>query len=129
MPFEEVGEPIAVDALTTLELPRAYARDGALHAHALLVDRFGNVTLDASPEQLAHVAAPRDAELAVRSAAGPADRAPALARYRRTFGEVPPGELVLHEDSRGMLALAVNRGSAATLLGVGVGDEVVLRPR
>ena len=45
----------------------------------------------------------------------------------RTFADVPPGELVLHEDSRGMLALAANRGSASEQLGVIAGEELEIR--
>ena len=44
----------------------------------------------------------------------------------RTFGDVAPGELLLYADSSGSLALAVNGGSAAELLGVRSGDELEL---
>jgi S-adenosylmethionine hydrolase len=123
-PLEDVGESIDPAGLTTLELPHPYTRDGALHAHVLVIDRFGNLTLDASTGALSALGGARDARLEVRS-----DQRPTVGRYGTTFGEVPPGALVVHEDSRGMLALAVNRGSAAALLGVRAGDEVVLRPR
>ena len=42
---------------------------------------------------------------------------------------MPPGELLAYGDARGTLALAVNGGSAAELLGVGRDDEVLLRAR
>jgi S-adenosylmethionine hydrolase len=47
-----------------------------------------------------------------------------------TFASVAPGELVLHEDSFGSLALAVNQGRAAGRLGAVVGDpvEIALKP-
>jgi S-adenosylmethionine hydrolase len=35
---------------------------------------------------------------------------------------------MLYEDSYRNLALAVNRGSAAEMLAIGPGDEVVLHP-
>lgn len=44
----------------------------------------------------------------------------------RTFGDVAPGGLVIYEDSAGDVAVAVNGGSAAALLGVGAGDELEL---
>ena len=121
--LEEVGEPIASEELTRLELAGAHACDGALHARVLDVDRFGNLTLDASVEQLSQLGT-GDTEIEVQGAG-----APASARRGRTFGDVPEGRLVAHEDSRRMLALAVNRGSAASLLGVRTGDKLVLRPR
>jgi S-adenosylmethionine hydrolase len=44
----------------------------------------------------------------------------------RTFGDVDVGELVIYEDSAGDVAVAVNGGSAAALLGVAAGDELEL---
>ena len=44
----------------------------------------------------------------------------------RTFGDAPPGGLVIYEDSAGDVAIAVNGGSAAELLGVRAGDELRL---
>ncbi|MDA0181032.1 SAM-dependent chlorinase/fluorinase [Solirubrobacter phytolaccae] len=44
----------------------------------------------------------------------------------RTFGDVEVGGLVIYEDSAGDIAVAVNGGSAAALLGVGAGDELEL---
>jgi S-adenosylmethionine hydrolase len=42
---------------------------------------------------------------------------------------MPPGELLIYEDAWRSLALAVNRGSAAGLLGLRQDDEVRLAPR
>ncbi|MGO9759799.1 MAG: SAM hydroxide adenosyltransferase, partial [Solirubrobacteraceae bacterium] len=50
------------------------------------------------------------------------------ARYAATFAEVTPGELLIYEDATRMVALAVNRGSAAQLLGAGPDDELTVRP-
>ena len=50
------------------------------------------------------------------------------AAFTLTFADVAPGELILYVDSYRSLALAVNRDSAAERLGLGPGDEVVLRP-
>jgi S-adenosyl-L-methionine hydrolase (adenosine-forming) len=123
--LEEVGEPIQAQGLTRLELTAALMRDGALHARVLDVDRFGNLTLDATMEQLSQLGAGGDAEIEVQQGA----QASTTARCGRTFGDAPAGGLVAHEDSRRRLSLAVNRGSAASLLGAGPGDELVLRPR
>ena len=37
----------------------------------------------------------------------------------RTFADVPAGEAVVFTDSSGLVAVAINSGSAARLLGVG----------
>ena len=44
--------------------------------------------------------------------------------FAETFASVPAGELVLHEDSFGSLAVAVNLGRAADRLGARPGDPV-----
>ena len=41
---------------------------------------------------------------------------------------MPAGRLLLYEDSYRWLALAVNRGSAAELLGLALDDEVRIKP-
>jgi len=43
---------------------------------------------------------------------------------RRTFGDVERGQLVAFVGSGGAVEIAVRDGSAARLLGVGVGAEV-----
>ena len=45
-----------------------------------------------------------------------------------TFADVSTGELVLYEDAHRRPAIAVNRGSAAERLGLGVGDELRIAP-
>jgi S-adenosylmethionine hydrolase len=127
--LEDVGEPIDAEGLCRLELPHAHVRDGALCTHVLVVDRYGNLTLDASAEQLAELGVVRGAELELLHAEDRAggERASTVAVYGRTFGDAPAGAAVLHEDSRRMLALAVNRASAAALLRVAPGDELIVR--
>jgi S-adenosyl-L-methionine hydrolase (adenosine-forming) len=117
-----LGDPIAVDQLCRLTLPRAEVSHGALRAHVLRADTFGNLILDASAEQLAAAGVSPGATLTV--SAGGTVRA---ARHASTFAEVPPGELLLYEDALQMATLAVNRGSAADQLGIGPGQELVVR--
>jgi S-adenosylmethionine hydrolase len=44
----------------------------------------------------------------------------------RTFSDATPGELILYEDSYRNVAVAVTRGSAASLLGIREGSEIVV---
>ncbi len=119
----EAGALLDPAELVALELPRAEIHDGELLTHALIVDRFGNVTLDASHEQLAGtgLGLGRAAELAVASSRH-------RAIYVHAFGDVEEGGLIVYEDAYRMLAIAVNRGSAAALLGIERDAEVRLRP-
>ena len=38
--------------------------------------------------------------------------------------DAPPGELILYEDSYGLVTVAISRGNAARLTGVAPGDEL-----
>jgi S-adenosylmethionine hydrolase len=118
-----VGEPLAVDELRRLELASAHLGDGELRAHVLRCDNFGNLILDADKEQLAALGVGLGQTMTV----GHAGRIHTV-RYGSTFADVPAGELLGYEDAQRMLALAVNRGSAAELLGAERGDELVVRP-
>jgi S-adenosyl-L-methionine hydrolase (adenosine-forming) len=117
-----VGEPLAVDGLRRLELPSAHIGDGVLRAHVLRCDNFGNLILDADAEQLAALGVGLGETMTV----GHAGRIHTV-RYGSTFADVPAGELLGYEDAQRMLALAVNRGSAAELLGAERGDELMVR--
>jgi S-adenosyl-L-methionine hydrolase (adenosine-forming) len=122
-PLAGVGEPLAVEELRILELPVAQLLDGALVAHVLRADHFGNLILDASHEQLATVGIRLGGALCVEVAGNVHP-----ARYASTFADVLPGELLLYEDAQLMAALAVNRASAAEALAVKGDDELLVRP-
>jgi S-adenosyl-L-methionine hydrolase (adenosine-forming) len=122
-PLAAVGEPLDVEVLRTLELRSAHIRDGALVAHVLRADHFGNLVLDAAHAQIAAVGVLLGSALSVEIA----DRTH-HARYASTFADVAPGELLLYEDAQRMAALAVNRGSAADVLKVGRDGELLIRP-
>jgi S-adenosylmethionine hydrolase len=121
-PLTNLGDPVGVGELRRLTLPRAEVRAGALVAHVLRADNFGNLILDASPEDLAAAGLSVGAELAVRAA----ERVH-TASYASTFAEVAPGELLLYEDALQMVALAIRCGSAADHLGIGLDGELVVR--
>lgn len=112
----DAGQPLGTGELVGLELPRPRLEDGALIAHVMVIDGFGNVQLDAAPDDLG-------GRLGRKVEVGDGT----TARYLRTFADGKPGELLLYEDAAGMLALAVNGGAAAETLGeLGPGDEIRL---
>src|SRR5438309_674393 len=51
-----------------------------------------------------------------------------LAPFGETVASVASGALVVVEDSHGLLAVSVNKGNAAELLGAGLGSKVVVGP-
>ncbi len=126
MPLEQVGSPVDVADLVRLPEPVVRRGDGWLAAEVLSVDRFGNLQLAAAGDELA------DAGPAVRISAVPASQSHLVtqageatpARRGTTFGAVEVGGLVVYTDSAGLLAVAVNSGSAARRLGAAGGDLV-----
>jgi len=50
-----------------------------------------------------------------------------MLRRARTFGDVAAGEAFWYENANGLAEIAVNRGSAADLLGLAVGQEIAVR--
>jgi S-adenosylmethionine hydrolase len=118
----ELGDPCDPGELVALALPQARFEDGVLHAHALRVDRFGNVQLDAMHEQLAQTGLKLGHGITVETAAGEIHRA----AYVRTFADVGAGDLLVYEDSSRRLALAVSRGDAAAQLRIAVDDALRL---
>jgi S-adenosyl-L-methionine hydrolase (adenosine-forming) len=122
-PLSGVGGELDVAQLRRLQLPVASIGDGGLRAHVLHADRFGNLILDATPKQLSEVGVREGSSVALQHA----DHVHA-ARRAGTFAEVPVGELLIYEDAQRMVALAVNQGSAAELLGAALDDELLVRP-
>jgi S-adenosylmethionine hydrolase len=120
----DAGDPLPVEELVRLGLPRPRIEDGAALAHALAIDGFGNVALDLGHAELLELGITIGDRVEV-SARGSA----AEAGFVRTFADARPGELLLYEDSWGALALAVNRGDARAELGLEVDAELRLAKR
>ncbi|MDP9261084.1 MAG: SAM-dependent chlorinase/fluorinase [Actinomycetota bacterium] len=118
----ELGPPVDPEALVRLDLPEPEVGQSRIRATVLGVDRFGNIALNLSREHLDAVAIVPGmrVELAARG-----NRYYAVAA--RTFADAPTGELILYEDSYRSVAIAVSRGSAAAVLGVEEGAEIVLQ--
>ncbi|MGH2876318.1 MAG: SAM hydrolase/SAM-dependent halogenase family protein [Actinocrinis sp.] len=113
----DAGEPCDPASVAALELPAAGVRDGVLISHVRYVDGFGNVGLDA-----------RGGLDAAAVVVALPDGSEHRARRARAFADGEPGELLLYEDARSRLALAVCDGDAAALLGVAADDELRIRP-
>lgn len=145
--LSEAGPAIDPGGLVRLADPVVSAGPGRLDATVLTVDHFGNVQLAAAAELLTGLG-PRLRVSGPRSPGGDAGPPPVdgtggpprpttdaggaepppghgMAAVRgRTFGDAPPGGLVVFVDSAGRVAVAVNGGRAADALGVAPGDVV-----
>jgi S-adenosylmethionine hydrolase len=118
-PLGGAGDPFPADELVALDLPRPHLATGRVAAHALAVDRYGNVTLDVTHDELAQTGLRLGRAALVNGEP---------AQFAHTFADVPAGALLVYEDAYRTLALAVNRGSAAERLGLALDDEVRLEP-
>jgi S-adenosylmethionine hydrolase len=112
---EEIGEEYAGPVEGAL--PEPLVEDDKFLAEVLHIDKFGNAALNIKESHLASLGAP--SELVLDMGEGEV-RIP----FRRTFGEVPAGNLVAYIDSCGYLEIAVNQGSAAKKLKLKPGMRV-----
>ncbi|HKA57860.1 MAG TPA: SAM-dependent chlorinase/fluorinase [Gemmatimonadales bacterium] len=110
------GDPL--DALGTrvtkpvrAPLPVAHHDGTAVIGEVIYVDRFGTLISNIEPETV---------EPGVRIRLGDVDVGP----LQRTFADAARGALVAFTGSGGTVEIAVRDGSAARMLGVGVGTEV-----
>jgi hypothetical protein len=118
------GDPLDPRELVVLGLPSPRRADGALIAHVLHVDRFGNLQLDAGHEDLEGSGLKLGHAVRAQGPSGVEDRL----QYVRTFADVSAGELLLYEDAQRRLAIAVSHGDAAERLGLSVDDELRISP-
>jgi S-adenosylmethionine hydrolase len=106
-----LGERVAAAGLVACPLPDPTPIEGGFRSTVLHVDRFGNVVTNVPAgvvpaDATAWYGAPRDA------------------RRVATYSEAREGEVVVIVGSSGLLELAVNRDSAASITGLGRGDTV-----
>lgn len=120
----ELGAALEPASLVRLDVPAPVTGDGFIRAHVVIVDRFGNVQLNLTAEDLS--AAGIEAGTQVEIEVG-------LQRFyacaARTFADVRPGDIVLYEDAYGNIALAINVGDAAEMLSARPGEAVGITVR
>ncbi|ROO83727.1 hypothetical protein EDD29_1235 [Actinocorallia herbida] len=117
VPLAEFGPPAS---LLPLSPPEPDVSPGSLTATALYADSFGSLVLGARPPDLADAFGPLPygSVLDLDGIAVP---------WVETYGDVPVGAPLLFKDSSGLLALAVNQGSAVREFSRKAGARLVLR--
>jgi S-adenosyl-L-methionine hydrolase (adenosine-forming) len=117
VPLESLGD--AIDDYVRLDLPRA-TRDanGAITGTIIHIDRFGNLITNIGEELFEGL-----------------DRAPLrvcigekmIQGIRQTYADGAKGEAIALISSSWQLEIAVREGNAAAMLGVQIGERVVVR--
>jgi hypothetical protein len=120
--LDRAGEPLDPGSLVRLEWARPRVSEGAVLAHVLYVDRFGNAQLDAGAAEMADAGIELGARIEIE--AGTRTEG---ARYARTFADAAKGGLLAYVDAYGALALAVNHGDACAQLGLALDSAVRIR--
>jgi S-adenosylmethionine hydrolase len=122
--LEDLGPPIDPQALVRLDVPRPEVGQNRIRATVLYVDRFGNIQLNLTREQLEHAQVLPGVRVELELA---------LERYyavaARTFADARPGEVILYEDAYRNVSIAITGGSAAEMFGVAAGQEVRINLR
>ena len=113
----ELGSP--VDGIARLDLPRPRATAEGVEGEVVRVDRFGNLITNIDGPMLAALA---PAGGMIVEVAG--HRVPGMVG---TYAEAGAGAVCALVGSSGTLEVAVNRGSAAAVFGVGRGAAVRVR--
>jgi S-adenosylmethionine hydrolase len=113
--LEALGPSIEPASLRRVDLPGPMVTPGAVGARVVAIDGFGNVQLNVLPE-----------DLEAAGLRGPLSLGRVTIPRAAAFGDVPRGTLAAIVDSQGFLAIVVNHGSAARLLGLEPGASVRL---
>ena len=119
---EELGPVIDLQSVTPLMLPLVEHDHGAVRGEVLWVDRFGNAQTNIAPADLEVIGASVGADLVLQ--VGSADFS---LTWAKAYGDVEPGEALVHVDSYGQMAIAVREGRADESLPVDTATAVALR--
>lgn len=120
--LEDVGREIDVASLMPGLIPipsveKHPVHGEGLHCEVAWVDVFGNCQLNIGPDDIAHMGD------VLRLVIGDDVRSARLVTH---FAEIDGGAIGAVVDSYGMIALAIDRGSAAEALRLQEGDEVLV---
>ena len=117
--IDQLGPAIEPSELVRIDVPAPSVGKSQISATVVGVDRFGNVATNMQDAHVRSLGVARGDRVEVRLT---------FERYYATladtFADAAAGELILYEDSYGLVTLAISNGNAARLTGVGVGDEL-----
>jgi S-adenosyl-L-methionine hydrolase (adenosine-forming) len=123
LPLAELGPPLDVDSLVSLDLPEPVFFETSVTATLLYVDSFGNIALNLTRDDVGRLGMVSGTRVELELAG---ERYYAV--VARTFGDARPGDVILYEDSYRNMSLAISRGSAARMLHASPGQRIRITP-
>lgn len=117
-----LGPTLDPGSITPLLLPLSeVAPSGGIRGSVLWIDSYGNIQINVTPDEVRSLGLSEGNDVLVTVE---------MQQYRivwgLTYGDVEEGEVVLHTDSHGQMALAVRGGRADDEFPLGVGDMILL---
>lgn len=127
--FDELGDLVDPDTLMPGLVTLPQTGDAEIIAEVTWVDAYGNCQLNVGPADLVALDVVRDDGGTVlgRTLSVVVDSLPRSARVVAAYDDIADGAIGLVIDSYGMLAVSKRQDSAARDVGLGAGDQVVLR--
>jgi hypothetical protein len=119
--IEDLGPTLSDDEVTPLLLPLSEVRADSVEGQCWWVDRFGNAQTNIGPDELAKIGLVPGAAVSVRIGA-----TAHTVTWRHSYSEAGAGEPLIHVDSAGLIAIAVNGGDAGEDLQLADGVSVTL---
>jgi hypothetical protein len=118
----DLGPPVDNDSLTPLLLPLVEAEGVGIRGEVWWIDGFGNCQTNVSADDLVALGVAAGGEITLQIGANEY-----VMPWAAAYGDVEPGEALLHVDSYGLLALAVREGTAAERFNLAEGHQIVLK--
>jgi S-adenosylmethionine hydrolase len=119
--MSELGDAVDPNVLLPGVVPLSRSEGDDIIAEVTWIDRYGNCQLNVGPDDVASLG--ERVSLTLTSPTG--ERSTRAASVARNFAEIGGG-IGLVVDSFGMLAVSIDRSSAAEELSIAVGDAVRL---
>ena len=106
-----------------LDFPKAKIKNGVIEGHLLYFDGFGNACTSITSKDLSNLKCDTsNIKVTLHTKNGKRLSIP----FGRTFSSVPPGRPICYINSFDLVEVAVNMDSAQKILGLSIGDKIIL---
>jgi S-adenosylmethionine hydrolase len=116
-PYQDIGRQTEMASCVQLPLPRPVMTADRITGQVIQIDHFGNLRTNITQADLEQFSLSGKVVISIQGQ---------QVCLSRIYAEADPGCLLALIDSAGYLELAVNKGSAARLLGCAVAEPVVV---